>query len=111
MHTLKRDFNYQLLQMHPTNFPRLGSQHFGTTPKRPISKEEISCRRAYVQEITGEKKTLESFLLMRYALLAEKTKRILSNLTYCAPTTSLAFSYYSAKEYNCIFTQRSSNPT
>jgi hypothetical protein len=33
-----------------TNFPRLGSQHFGTTPKRPISKkkflvEELVCKK------------------------------------------------------------------
>jgi hypothetical protein len=34
----------------PTNFPRSGSQHFGTTPKRRISKkkflvEELVCKK------------------------------------------------------------------
>jgi hypothetical protein len=34
----------------PTNFPRLGSQHFGTKAKRPISKkkflvEELVCKK------------------------------------------------------------------
>jgi hypothetical protein len=97
MQTLKGDFNYQLLQMHPQTSQDWDLNILNYTQKTNF-KEEISCRRACVQEITGGKKPLESLLLIHYALLAEKTKRILSNLTYCVPTTSLAFSYYSAKE-------------
>ncbi len=108
MHTPKRDFNYQLLQMHPQTSQDWDLSILELHPKDQFQRrnflQKSLCARNY-----RTKKTLESLLLIRYALLAEKTKRILSNLTYCAPTTSLAFSYYSAKEQNCIFSQRSSN--
>jgi hypothetical protein len=39
----------------PTNFPRLGSQHFGTTPKRPISKKKFLVEEHVCKKLQEEK--------------------------------------------------------